>query len=187
MTSSRVRAGILALACAALAACASGQPRVADPVEVARAEWATALAVASQESGAGRHAIADKALADYALRYPASGDAAEANFWRALYKLDPANASGTSRDAGALLDSYLASPAIARRTEALTLRRLVTVLESRSPASTTAGPSGMLAKSELSKAEDSVKDAEIVRLKEELARANAELERIRRRLAQPKP
>lgn len=181
-----LRRAVLTLSCATLAACATGQARLADPVEVARAEWATALAIASQESSAGRHATADKALADYATRFPASGDAAEANFWRALYKLDPANATATPREAGQLLDSYLASPLIARRTEAITLRRLVSALENR----TAPANSSSLAtppKTEPPKPEDKVKDDEIARLKEELNRANAELERIRRRLAQPKP
>jgi hypothetical protein len=186
MSALLLRRSAAILSCAALAACATGHARVTDPVEVARAEWATALAIASQESSAGRHAIADKALADYAARYPASGDAAEANFWRALYKLDPANASGTTREAAQLLDSYLALPMIARRTEALTLRRLVTALENR-PAPGNASSSATPPRTDPAKPEDKAKDDEIARLKEELNRANAELERIKRRLAQPKP
>ncbi len=185
MTSPSLRSGLLALACAALAACASGQPRIADPAETARAEWSSAFAVAVQESNAGRHAVADQALADYAARFPASSDAAEASFWRALYKLDPANATGTPRDAAVLLDSYLATPAVARRSEALTLRRLSAALESRT---TTGVPmSAVIPRPDLPKPDERTKDEEIVRLKEELARAHAELERIRRRLAQPKP
>lgn len=184
MSASFVRFLLVPLACASLAACSTRQVPLADPVATARAEWSSALNVAAQESSAGRHAIADRALADYAARFPASADAAEANYWRALYKLDPANTSATPRDAAVLLDSYLASPMIARRTEALTMRRLVAAVESRSAPST---PSSVVLRPEALRPEDRTKDEEIARLKEELARVNAELERIRRRLAQPRP
>ena len=160
-----------------------GRTQVAKPLATARDEWSSALYVATQESSAGRHAVADRALADYATRFPASSDAPEANYWRALYKLDPANTTATPHDAAVLLDAYLASPVIARRTEAQTLRRLVAAAESRS---TGVAPSN-LAAPVVPKADDKVKDDEIARLKEELGRANAELERVRRRLAQPKP
>ena len=38
-----------------------------------------------------------------------------------------------------------------------------------------------------SRADEKARDEEITRLKEELSKANAELERIKRRLAQPNP
>jgi len=44
-----------------------------------------------------------------------------------------------------------------------------------------------VAKAEPPKPDDKAKDEELQRVKDELAKANAELERIKRRLTQPKP
>ena len=87
------------------------------------------------------------------------------------------------REALALLDTYLSSTAGSHRTEAQTLRRVAAALETRAAAATVAAQ----LKPEPPKVEDKAKDEELQRVKDELAKANAELERIRRRLAQPKP
>ena len=176
------RAVRYALVVAVLTACGStGQTRLADPIPAGRTEWMPLLLQATQEAAAGRYAVADKLLADFSVRYPASTEAADAMYWRALYKLDPSNGASVPRDAAALLDGYLASGSASRRTEAQTLRRVATVLDARATA-TPASPT----KLDVVKVEDKAKDEEILRLKEELGKANAELERIKRRLA-PKP
>jgi hypothetical protein len=164
----------------AVAGCSTGQNRLADPVAAGRTEWSTWLTQASQEAAAGHYAVADKLLADYTVRFPATSDAAEAMYWRALYKLDPSNASPAPRDAAVLLDGYLASGAAPHRAEAQTLRRLATALDARTAAAPAPAP-----KVEVVKVEDKARDEEIQRLKDELAKANAELDRIKRRLAQP--
>lgn len=163
----------------ALGACTTAQPRLAEPTP--RSEWAVWLTQASQEASAGNYAVADKLLSDYGVRYPASPEAAEAMYWRALYKLDPGNPMAAPRDASVLLDGYLASGTTAHRTEAQSLRRVATWLETQARATTPA------VKAEVVKVDDKARDEELARLREELARANAELERIKRRLAQPKP
>ena len=163
-------------------ACSSGQQRLSETTP-ARNEGQAMILQASQEASAGRYAVADRILADYAARYPASPDVADAMYWRALYKLDPANQSAAPRDALVLLDGYLSTNSAGHRTEAQTLRRVAAALEARAAAATTAAQ----LKVETPKVEDKAKDEELQRVKDELAKANAELERIKKRLAQPKP
>jgi TolA-binding protein len=170
------------------------------PAPTAREELATTVTRASQEVLASRYGIADKLLADFALQHPATPEGAEASYWRALYKLDPANQTATPRDAAALLDAYLADATTAEhRAEATTLRRIATSLDRSAVASTapaTASPTPTTTTGTQAPAapgapaatpNDRARDEELQRLRDELAKANAELDRIRRRLAQPKP
>ncbi|MBA3672731.1 MAG: hypothetical protein H0W68_12020 [Gemmatimonadaceae bacterium] len=148
-------------------------------------EWEAVLAQIRIESAAGRFIVADHVLTDFASRRPASAEAVEAGYWRALLKLDPSNSSGGPKESVALLDAYIASPREGQhRTEAVTLRRVAVAMGRTSSASAPAPPAIVVA---ASRADDKARDEEISKLKEELARANAELERIRRRLAAPKP
>ena len=181
MSARRTRPARAALMAAMLAACSTGTARLADPVGAGRSEWGTWQAQAAQEAAASHFAVADKVLADYIVRFPASPEAAEAMYWRALYKLDPSNTSAAPHDAIVLLDGYLATgPAAAHRGEAQTLRRVAGVLEARGASAATPAP-----RVEVVKVEDKARDEEMQRLKDELAKANAELDRIKRRLAQP--
>jgi len=166
---------------AALTACSTGQTRLEEPVPAERTEWTSWLLQASQEAVAGHYAFADKLLTEYTTRFPASPEAAEAMYWRALYKMDPASGIAAPRDAAVLLDGYLASGTAAHRTEAQTLRRVASALDAR--AVTAAAPAPV--KVDVVKPDEKARDEEMQRLKDELAKANAELERIKRRLAQP--
>lgn len=119
----------------------------------------------------------------------------EAQYARALGHLDPSNKDGSIDAAVIFLDAYLAHAGrVERRTEAAALRRLAgsaqqlakveaTLQQARASASEakTKSGDGTARTSE----DDSIK--EIQRLKDELAEANSELERIRKRLATPKP
>jgi hypothetical protein len=149
-----------------------------------RTEWATALAQADREALASRYGVADRVLAEFAERHPNTSESYDALFWRALYKLDPTNATATPREAASLLDTYLAaSPAVPHRGAVTTLRRIAGALDKPAPApvaSTTNAPTPTTAT-------DKSRDEEVARLKDELAKANAELERIKRRVATPKP
>lgn len=174
------RAARYAVLVAALTACSTGQTRLAEPIPAGRTEWTAWMLQASQEAAAGRYAVADKLLADFTTRFPASPEAAEAMYWRAVYKIDPSNGSAVPRDASVLLDGYLASGTTAHRTEAQTLRRIAGALDARGPAVQVPG------KVDVVKTDEKARDEELQRLKDELAKANAELERIKRRLA-PKP
>jgi TolA-binding protein len=152
------------------------------PQPTAESEWPAAYAQAMSEVRESRLGIADRVLTDYAQRFPGSPEAAEVAYWRALFKLDPSNAAAT-RDAIGLLDSYLATtPNGTHRLEATTLRRLVAALDARDKALATAQ-----AAIQQPKPEDKAREEELVRLRDDLAKANAELSRIKRRLARPKP
>lgn len=179
MSHRRVTSLVFALA---VSGCATGRAKLAEPVATPRSEWNAWLVQASQEATAGNYAVADRLLTDYSSRYPATPEAAEAMYWRALYKLDPSNGGGTPKDAAVLLDGYLASGTSMHRTEAQTLRRVATALEAGK-----AAPNAPATRTDVVKVEDKSQAEEVARLRDELSRANAELERIKRRLAQPKP
>lgn len=111
---------------------------------------------------------------------------------RGLSQLDPESTGGSVDSAAGLLDAYLAYDGFAaRRAEARALRKLIddalqlAKVEGalRRAISDTASRSA----SPDAPSRDSAALREIERLKDELAKANAELERIRKRLAAPKP
>jgi len=152
-------------------------------------QLAGTLQQAEREALASRFGVADGLLIDFAEKHPDAPESVEVGFWRALIKLDPANQTVGAREAIALLDAYLASSrVIAHRGVATSLRRVAVAAE-RPAAGVTAtpAPSGGGAVARAEQREDRANAEEVQRLKEELAKANAELERIKRRLAQPTP
>ncbi len=175
------RASALATGSLLLAACTV---RRVEPPTPAMSEWTSTFPQVTQEAQASRWAAADRLLTDFAARHPGTAEAAETLYWRAVFRLDSANPTSSPHDAAALFESYLASPAGgAHRAEATALRHLANSVETRlATANTSAAP----VQSQPAAA-DKAKDEEMQRLRDELAKANAELERIRRRLAQPKP
>lgn len=143
-------------------------------------EWPETLQRAQAAAEVGRFDAADSALVRFASRHPASPEASETLFWRALFRLDPANPSASPRDAAADLTTYLARPGRHEHlVEARALRRAALLADSLS-----ATP-GRRAGAAAAPATD--KDAEIARLREELKKATEELERIKRRLSTPTP
>lgn len=139
--------------------------------------------------------------------------AEEALYRRALVYLDPSNERGSIDSAAVLLDRYLAANATrAHVPEALALRRLIDAAQELARVEVVLHQSLV----EVRRAEDEKREAddkrdtvtkrdtarrapqsharpsaeaarEIQRLREELREANAELERIRKRLATPAP
>lgn len=173
----RLSAAAAIVATAFLGACAVLRPSTS-PVPV-EGEWNGVLAQARQETLAMRFGIADHLLSDFATRHPGTLEALEANYHRALFKLDPANPTGSVREAEALLDAYLAvSGPLPLRADVTSLRRIATALERGGAVASSPPAAGASA---------APRDEELQRLRDELAKANAELERIKRRLAQPKP
>lgn len=123
-------------------------------------------------------------------------DREDSLYWRALTHLDAANRQGSLDSAITYLEAYLAAGTKQHRQEALVLRQLardsrqlarVTVALQQVRADTTPqrAPSDTTPRRRDGRDEEALK--EIQRLKEELAKANEELERIRKRLAAPKP
>jgi hypothetical protein len=148
------------------------------------------LAEAKTTAAAGQFRESDRVLARYAVEHPEDPAGADALYWRAVLNLEPSNQSRSVDTAIAQLDAYLASPKPLRHLdEAMALRDLAAdtqelakvqtaLRQARSAGTDQSGGEGR-------GGEEAAK--EIQRLRDELAAANAELERIKKRLANPKP
>lgn len=169
----------MALAAAmTIAACSSGAPAGRPPAP-AKA-YAEVLAAAEERVKDGDHAGADRILSDFALRSPGTDEATEISFWRALYMVDPANKRTSIPEGIRALDIYLSTPGTRwYRTQAEVLRRTAQSVQAlRNSAQAQPRVVGR----------DTVfisREEEIASLRDQLARANAELDRIRKRLANP--
>ena len=150
-------------------------------------EWVRALDSSNQAAVAGRYAEADSILIAFSRNFEGTREALEAEYWRAVFMLDPANRNASLEAGIAALDKYLsASPPPPHRREATTLRRLasqfetVSKLAAANTSTPTSAPRTVIV-------DDHSKDEEIARLRAELAKANEELDRIKKRLGTPKP
>lgn len=163
----------------ALLLCACTSVRT-PPVPSYALEWPSVVQTANAAADSGNYASAEKVLTAFAARFPLTREAHETAFWQALYKLDPANrSSGSVTDGLALLDRYIGdSTTIVYRAEAFVLKRMAIntqMLQVRLVA---------LPGRDTAQAKNGA-EAEITRLKEQLARTTAELDRIKKRLADP--
>jgi hypothetical protein len=126
-------------------------------------------------------------LSAFAGSYPGTLEAAEVSYWRAVLLLDPANPSVSTPGALASLETYLASPLpIHHRTEATTLRRLLThrqSLERSIEAARAAAAAATAATAERDKSHAE----EVQHLRDSLQQTSEELDRIKRRLTARKP
>jgi len=163
--------------------CATG--RNASVPGTGERDWGTTLAKAEIAVSERRYADADRLLAEFANQNPTSDGAVESLYWRGLIELEPANHDGSPSTAAALFEAYnKAEGPLPHRIEADILRHLALHLESAAqPAVATAAPAAPPSTS--APADLKAKDTEIQRLKDELAKANDELERIKRRLTAP--
>jgi len=156
--------------------------------QTAERDWGETLARAEAAAGDHRYADADRMLVDFANRYPGTPGAVESAYWRALIALAPANHDGAPQTAAALFESYSkAGGPLPHHLEAEILRDLALHLPMSAPPSlAVATPNAATQGSPgASTADLKAKDTEIQRLKDELAKANDELERIKRRLTAP--
>jgi hypothetical protein len=157
----------------------SATPKIAEPT--AASEWPAAHTRAIAEANESKPAAADRTLAEFAQRFPGSPEAIEVPYWRAVVKLDP-NSSAAVRESMAILDSYLATaPTGTHRFEAGVFRRLALAIEQRNAAIAAIPPTPVV------RQDDKAREEELQRLRDDLAAANAELARIRRRVARPRP
>ena len=151
-------------------------------------DWGDTLAQAESAASDHRYADADRLLADFAARYPGTEGAIESAYWRGIIALEPSNRDGSPQMSAAFFETYnRAGGPLPHRVEAGILHDIALRLQnsgstavavaSPAPTSSTAAPSGA--------ADLKAKDTEIQRLKDELAKANDELERIKRRLTAP--
>lgn len=194
MTTHKIRPFGALAALLLTAGCAQLRAANASPAPM-EGKLSVSLQEAEREVGSSRFGVADRVLADFALEHANTPEAIETAYWRALFMLDPANQTASRRDAIAMLDSYLNSPVVVmHRGSATTLRRIASALDRPVPVAAANPPSPAPARAEPkadtkvdTKAEDKSRDEEVQRLKDELAKANAELERIKKRVAQPNP
>ena len=166
---------------AALAACTPPSPlsRIRPS-----GQWALAFDGAQQAAIAGRYADADSILVQYIDAHPDTPEASDALFWRAMFALDPANRSSSITAAIAELDRYLDGPTtLPHWREAATLRRVAAQLETSTRLAAAAAQTQTSAARVV--VDDHSKDDELNRLRTELAKANEELDRIKKRLAKP--
>jgi len=192
-----VLAGTIALQ--TMSACGRFNGRTAPPVDPS--PWPTVLTTSRQLASESRFGAADSMLVDFATHHPGTSEARETAYWRALYNMDPDNHHASEAAAMAWLDAYLADSG--RRdhvVEATILRRIgrqvdglnklaasaVAEAKDANAMATVAKTQAADAKA-LAEAPSLAADAEIRRLKDDLAKATAELERIRKRLSQPPP
>lgn len=122
----------------------------------------------------GRFAAADSILDAFVRAEAGTPDASEAAFWRALLAADPRNPSYSPAAARAALETYAATEGASRRIDAGVLLRLLAISDSLRTAQ-----ANQRAAAEV---RDRARDEELQRLRDELARTQAELERIKRRL-----
>lgn len=150
-------------------------------------EWLRTLDGSTHAAQEGRYAEADSVLTAFEAAHQGTREAVEAEYWRAVFMLDPANRNASLEAGIASLDKYLsATPAPPHQREATTLRRLASQFEAVSKLAA-ANTQTQTSNTRTVVVEDHTKDDEIQRLKNELAKANEELDRIKKRLATPKP
>jgi hypothetical protein len=150
------------------------------------------LASARQAVDAGNYFVADKLLDEFARTHPGTPEAREIAFWRAAYTLDPANSQGSLRDGITALDGYLAaSPTGQYRTEAMVLRRTAAVAQNLNTPRVVVDTATTVVRDTVvvgSKSRDeqiaALRD-QLEKSKAELAKVSAELDRIKKRLANP--
>jgi hypothetical protein len=155
--------------------------------------WVDVYVEAQHEAEAGRYDRADSLLAGYMRRHASAAEANEARYWRAFFLLDPANPQTAPREAAKMLGQYLdAGVTQVHATEAATLRRTARALDSLS-GSVQAAQAALVAaearagdaNKEKAPAAAAASPDEVQKLRDELARTQAELERIKKRLATP--
>ena len=171
-----MRKGVLLGIALLIGGCA--RPPASPPVSPAM-EFGNAIEAARQRVDSGDYPAADRILAEYALKHPGTAEAREIPFWRAMYIVDPQNRTASIAQGIRALDLYLASDGtIWYRPQAEVLRRTALVIQSIRQAQAPRQVNGR----------DTVfitREEEIAALRDQLAKANAELERIKKRLANP--
>ncbi|MGI9076364.1 MAG: hypothetical protein ACR2G6_03405 [Gemmatimonadaceae bacterium] len=154
-------------------------------------DWITAFSEAQRAAENRRFAEADAVLADFIKLRKGTTEAREAVYWRAVYLLDPKNRASNLREAVLYLDEYLSHPLPANVSQARALRGMASAVSSLHDAVRAAqrrptGEPDEPAKSVPDTAREEEMEKEIERLKEQLDKANAELERIKKRLTAPR-
>ncbi|HZO18944.1 MAG TPA: hypothetical protein VFB46_08165 [Gemmatimonadaceae bacterium] len=160
-----------------LSACISRQQLPPEPTPAER--LAEALTSARIAASAGQREEADVILARFITAHASTPEAREAEYVRAILRLEAATSRADRDEAGRSLDVYLSDTAMsAHQAEARILRRLLAAVDSVSLATDSAN---VAARQAAAAREEELKK-EIQTLKEQLDKTNEELTRIKRRL-----
>ncbi len=175
-----ILAGMIALA--ACTSSRSGAPELPTPLDppALQAKWAATLSDVKADVASARYSAADSSISAFIDAHPGTPQSAEALFWRAVLKLDPANSTGSAREAMVAVDAYLAGGTSLPNFEmAQVLRRTASALESaQRPLPAPVRPVVSVPDStERARAAE-----EILRLKTELEKVQIELDRIKKRI-----
>ena len=169
--------------------------------------WKAELAYTQQAVAQGHYPQADSALLAFAIAHPASREAAESEFWRALVALDPRNEHHSAAEAIRALTAYSSYPEPRDHDlEADVLRRTASALTALSEATAQAASQADSARTQadsvrteadsarLARASRDRTREEVQRLRDSLDKVvsaltetNQELDRIKKRLTAPKP
>ena len=153
--------------------------------------WEQTLTAAQLAAGQSRFDDADYILTAFSQRHPNAPESREVNFWRALFRLDPANTHASTSLARENLQAYLSdSSLVLHRTEAIILRSVAGAMDSlqrRADSTAHAADAAKMDAAAASVAQNADLQKENQRLKDELDKRTAELERIKKRLSERKP
>ena len=141
--------------------------------------WLATFAALQMAVDSGRFAAADSILAEFDRTEASARDSSESAFWRAMLKSDPRNPAFTAAGARAALEAYAAADYSQHQTEVAVMLRLLSASDSLRAIQGTQRTA--------TEARDKARDDELQRLRDELARTQAELDRLKRRLGPPKP
>jgi hypothetical protein len=134
---------------------------------------------ASKRVETGDYTGADRVLSEFALSHKGTPEANEIAFWRALYMVDPSNKNASIAEGIRAMDIYLANPnSKMYRAQGQAIKRVAVLTQSLRAQQAQTKVVGR----------DTVfvtREDEITALKDQLAKANAELDRIKKRLANP--
>jgi hypothetical protein len=177
-------------------------------------EWPPTLQAVKEAARAGRYGQADSVLAQFEARHATSYEGRQAAYWRALLLADPANPQSSPPEAVRAINRYFAGRATAETyDEATILRRILLGVDSltrelaqterliaeahqaaaEAEARPAAGPPAAApraaapAESPRPTRETRNLVEQVRRLRDELSKANQELERVRRRLQEQRP
>ena len=141
--------------------------------------WARTAAAVQAAVDSGQFSTADSILAAFEQIERDSPDASESAFWRAMLRADPRNRAFEPAEARRGIEAYLAAPNSRRRTEAGVMLRMLELSDSLRAA--------QAAQRSAAEARDRAREEEVQKLRDDLQRTQAELDRIKRRLGSPKP
>ena len=159
-----------------------------------QSDWDKALHNAQHAADAGNYFVADRLLDEFVRTHPDTREAREMAFWKSAYLIDPSNDQGSLSAGITGLDGYLsANPDGWYRNEATVLRRTAAVAQgvasrelaaSDSSAATVVRDTIVIGSKSRDEQIAALKD-QLEQSKAELAKVSAELDRIKKRLANP--